>query len=351
MGTVEGAEMVVEQGKVTCVGISDACDGAGATLEIDLKNVGSISPGWIEGGSFLGLEELSAEARGVDGAVNSVAEAATSVRAVDAMDLQSRHVEAAFLGGVLSAVTRPMGTTGVSAFVSMWPLMDAPKEQFLVDSLEGVVGEVGLNLVIGHAAKGVSGDERTGSISGQFAVYDAWFAKGDAAAPMVKKALDKEIPVVAKVASVVDASVALRLARKYEFNLVLTMFPQAESMISELKQAQDDGILQGVIVRVRTPPNSWDNEGANWCSVAKLIEAGVNAAVSIDETDVVRDLRWDAAMMHQRCGLTVEQALESGSLNVAKAFGVENEGVIQVGSWARLVMFNGDNPNEFGQQD
>jgi hypothetical protein len=108
--------VVVEGGKVSCIGSEDDCvvSGGDHTVDVDLRG-GSISPGLLTFGSALGLEEIASEPSTADGRMlNSLVVDVPSifndvggmVRAFDALMFETRHARMAYrFGGVTVATS------------------------------------------------------------------------------------------------------------------------------------------------------------------------------------------------------------------------------------------------------
>ena len=114
----EGANgvAVVEAGKVICAGVESSCASyikTSSTKQVDLRG-GSITPGLISIGTYLGLQEISMESSTVDGVVfdplkdkiPTVLGGDTSViRAVDGLMFSTRSMLLSYRAGITSAIT------------------------------------------------------------------------------------------------------------------------------------------------------------------------------------------------------------------------------------------------------
>lgn len=123
---------VVEEGKIICAGGESSCASyftTSSTKQVNLRG-GSITPGLISIGTYLGLQEISMESSTVDGLVfdplrdkvPSVIGGDTSViRAVDGLMFSTRSMLLAYRAGITSTITPPMSSgflSGLSAHIS-----------------------------------------------------------------------------------------------------------------------------------------------------------------------------------------------------------------------------------------
>ncbi|KAF7720797.1 hypothetical protein EC973_006073 [Apophysomyces ossiformis] len=106
-------QVVVEKGKIVCIA-ADCSNAAKAIIddtvqEIDIQG-GHITPGLVAVGSSLGLVEIPSESTTVDGTVKASTSHSPKdiVRAVDGIKLGTRHLEEAYKGGIVTAITAPV---------------------------------------------------------------------------------------------------------------------------------------------------------------------------------------------------------------------------------------------------
>ncbi|KAJ8698292.1 hypothetical protein PTI98_005017 [Pleurotus ostreatus] len=126
------ANVVVESGKIKCIGTALACLGSReASADIDLHG-GSISPSFMSYGSALGLEEIASEPSTGNGLLYDafvhdiptiLGDAGGVVRAMDALVFSTRNALVAYRSGVTLATSSPRknvfaGRTPVIAGVS-----------------------------------------------------------------------------------------------------------------------------------------------------------------------------------------------------------------------------------------
>lgn len=154
------------------------------------------------------------------------------------------------------------------------------------------------------------------------------------------KLLKGEIRALITANSSVDIMSAIRLAKEFNFKLVLNGAAEAYRLIPEIKNANAELILHATMAR-----NGGDMVNMTMESASILTKAGIAVSIETGYEGYVpktRILLFEAAEA-MAFGLSFDDALKAVTLNPAKLLGIANRvGSIEIGKDADLVLFNGD---------
>ncbi|KAJ3038171.1 hypothetical protein HK097_003244, partial [Rhizophlyctis rosea] len=286
--------ILVEDGIVKCIESGKGCL-AGAVEEYDLRG-GNVMPGAVATGVRLGLSEISAEDSTKDGVAKGVEDGIGGVRGVDGLRVgSSKQLDAAWRGGVLSAVSPPNSNGWVKGqSVAFWV--------GATDYGNAVIQDVAaLHIVLGDDAK--DGKSEVNSISGQFGklrklLFEA--VNGTSDNSWTQVALGK-LPLVVQVHEANDISRLIHLKKQHTSKtshpLHITILGGTESWVvaSHIANASIPVILSPS----RCTPSTWETRrcrvpGTSPSTIRILRDAGVKVALAIDEVGYARNLRWEA---------------------------------------------------------
>jgi imidazolonepropionase-like amidohydrolase len=154
------------------------------------------------------------------------------------------------------------------------------------------------------------------------------------------KLLKGEVKALITANSSVDIMSAIRLAREFNFKLVLNGAAEAYRLIPEIKNANAEIILHATMAR-----NGGDMVNMTMESAAILTRAGIAVSIETGYESYVpktRILIFEAAEA-MAFGLSFDEALKAVTLNPARLLGIADKvGSIEPGKDADLVLFNGD---------
>jgi imidazolonepropionase-like amidohydrolase len=152
--------------------------------------------------------------------------------------------------------------------------------------------------------------------------------------------LDGDVPMIVTAHRAQDIASALRLAREFEFRLVLDGASEAYLLLDELVAAGVPVILHPTMKRA-----SGDAENLSFETAARLSEAGIPFAIKSGYESYVpktRVILFEAAVAASH-GLGFEGALRSVTIDAARILGVEDRvGSLEVGKDGDLALYDGD---------
>lgn len=157
---------------------------------------------------------------------------------------------------------------------------------------------------------------------------------------MLAKLLRGEMKALITVNTSNDIMSAIRLAKEFNFKLVIDGAAEAYRLIDEIKQAKAEVIVHATMARNGGEMINMSRENAALLTKAGIpvsIESGFEAYVP-----KTRIVLFEAAMA-MSSGLPFDEALKSITLNPARLLGIEKRvGSIEKGKDADLVLFDGD---------
>jgi imidazolonepropionase-like amidohydrolase len=163
----------------------------------------------------------------------------------------------------------------------------------------------------------------------------------------LSKLLKGEIKAVITANTAVDIMNAIRLAKAFNFKLVLDGAAEAYRLTNEIKVAKAEVILHATMAR-----NEGDMLNMNRESAAILTAAGIPVSIESGYEGYVPKTRivlLEAAVALAN-GLSFNDALASITINPAKVLGIDKKlGSLEIGKDADIVLFNGD-PFEYTSQ-
>lgn len=346
----ESGVVVVEEGKITCVGTSASCvllELAEEPELIDLKG-GSLSPGLVTFGSPLGLVHMEGETSTADGWVTDPLESLVPkilggdvavVRAADGLEFASRDALLAYRFGVTKAITAPVTAGFISGLGVSFSTGAAHRLE------EGAVIQEVTAL---HVSIRYSGG--TPSISTQIAALRRLLLdppKGDAGRWFEKVAQGRITLVVEAHSADVIATLIL-LKREIEetnsvnLKMTITGATEAHLLAAEIARANI-----GIIVNPSRPfPAVWESRRVlpgppltRDSAVSLLLKHNVTVGLGIEEKWSARNLAFDIAWAALETGgdITKAQAVALGSTNIEILLG----GRVEVEQAAELVARQG----------
>ncbi len=344
---LEHATVLIQNGRIAAVGTN-------VTIPADATRIDAagkwVTPGFVDGGTQMGLVEI--------GAVPGTREAyvqndtiAASFNVAEGINPASTLIPVTRMEGITTVLAAPQGHL-VSGQAVLIDLDGATIEQMLVKSPVGIVANFDEN------AKGEGGGSRAGVAERIRRVFNdaleysrrrAEYNRG-AMQPLSASAADLEAllpvlrgqrPLIAVANRRSDIETALRIGREFRLKVILAGGQEAWEIADAIARA-------GVPVLVEPLDNipTYDALGVRYENAAALARAGVKVALLETDTHNARNLRQQAGNAVSY-GMTWDQALRAVTLSPAEVFGVADRyGALDVGKVANVVVWSGD-PFEF----
>jgi len=344
---MDNATVLIRDGRIVAVGPGVSVPGDATRIDARGKWV---TPGLIDGGTQLGLTEISAVNATNEGALRG-SDVAAAFNVAEGINPASTLIPVTRIEGVTTTLAAP-ASGWISGQAVLIDLDGATIEQMLVRSPVGIVVDLseGSKSAGGGSRAGVAqrlrrvfsdaleySRRRTEYTRAQMQQLAAPAADLEALLPVLRD----QLPLIAFANRRSDIETALRIGREFKLKLILAGAQEAWMLAPQLAAA-------GVPVLVQPLDNipSYDALGVRYENAAVLAKAGVKVALLETDTHNARDLRQQAGNAVSY-GMTWDQALRAVTLSPAEIFGVgDRYGSLEAGKVANVVVWSGD-PFEF----
>ncbi|KAJ7154776.1 carbohydrate esterase family 9 protein [Mycena filopes] len=332
--------VVVDEGEIICSGVRASCLGVlppAGVLYIDLEG-GSISPGLLTYGSFLGLSHIFDERSTNDGPVSDVFEGVPSVvdgtviKAADGLLFASRDAFIAYRNGVTSAVAAPgafvSGLSTALVFGLSTVFRTAAAHKLVAGAVVQEVAALHVQLSLNF---GVSVSTQIAALRGL--LVGAGERKDDVVRRF-RDVLEGKIPLVVAAENADIIASVLALKEEVEglngnaIRLVLAGATEAHMLAKEIGEA---GV--GVIVQQRPFPSTWQERRilagpplSQSSAIAALVAHNVTVGMAAGVLPAtVRNTRFDAAWagLESNGALNRADVIALASTNLETLLGVE----------------------------
>ncbi|PYP21498.1 MAG: hypothetical protein DMD53_07180 [Gemmatimonadetes bacterium] len=344
---MENATVLIRDGRITAVGPAVTVPGDATRIDARGKWV---TPGLIDGGTQLGLTEISAVNATNEGALRG-SDVAAAFNVAEGINPASTLIPVTRVEGVTTTLAAP-ASGWISGQAVLIDLDGATIEQMLVRSPVGMLVDLseGSKSAGGGSRAGVAqrlrrvfsdaleySRRRTEYTRAQMQQLAAPAADLEALLPVLRG----QEPLIAFANRRSDMETALRIGREFKLKLILAGAQEGWMIAPELAAA-------GVPVLVQPLDNipSYDALGVRYENAAVLAKGGVKVALLETDTHNARDLRQQAGNAVSY-GMAWDQALRAVTLAPAEIFGVgDRYGSLDAGKVANVVVWSGD-PFEF----
>ena len=344
-GVINGS-VLIENGKILQVG---AITDAGDAKKIDCKGK-RIYPGFIDSGTTLGLNEISAVSLTRD--ANEIGEFTPQMKAITAVNPNSVLIPVTRVNGVTTVITTPTGGIfpGTAALIDLWGYtpnqMSTGFQALLINypntgkrgwwdkrSEEDIKkdAEKAVKKLNEYWEKAVS-YSTIYSTAGDEVDYNPELES-------MRKAVNKEMKVIVNCNSKEDILSAIKWIKKSNVEGILSGVREGY-MIADSIAASGIPVITGPILGM--PSRASEAYDSAYKNAGVMQKAGVLVAIQTGENENVRNLLYNAGFA-ATYGLGTEEAVKSITINPAKIFGVERtHGSIEVGKIANLFICDGD---------
>jgi imidazolonepropionase-like amidohydrolase len=348
-GTLANGTVVISNGKITAVGANIAIPSGAEVIDCSGKR---IYPGFIDGGTQLGLSEVGSDPRTQD--FNEVGDVNPQMKSLVAVNPNSALVPVTRVGGVTTVITQPSGGLfpGTSALINLHGY--TPDQMF--------AGFEAIRIVFPSTGRRGGFDRRTDEEIKKAAdnalkkLNEVWeraeqYHKLDSATKGKGLAYYPEmqalLPVVrGEQAVMVEANAAKDIKEAIKWvqqkkikKVILTGCSEGWRVTDELVKAGYP-VVTGPVIAL--PTRDYDRYDKAYANATLMRKAGVKVALRTGETENVRNLPFHAGFA-VAYGMSADDALRAITLVPAEIFGVSDKlGSIEVGKSATLFVCDGD---------
>ncbi|KAF8165543.1 hypothetical protein B0H34DRAFT_689508 [Crassisporium funariophilum] len=343
--SIKMGSVVVEEGKITCMGLqcADIHENDGQMLDL---HGGSISPGLMSYGSPLGLEEIASEPSTGDGETYDafrsyvpkiLDDVGAVVRAVDALMFGTRNALTAHRSGVTfatSSLAKPIFLVGPDAHViSGLSTTFRTGSAHAMQSGAIVQETVALHIVMGKSNPGFRAVSVSTQIAGLRRLLYGWESSDRETGAWFRKAAEGVVPLVIDVDSADIMASLLILKADVEdkigsrMRMVFAGGAEAHLLAEEIGNA-DVGVI---LTTARPFPFVWDQRRilpgpplSNDTTLITLLEHGVIVGLGVRSAWEARNARFDIqwAALESSARISQQQAYALVTRDLERLLGV-----------------------------
>ena len=344
-GTLNNASVLLENGKIAQVGSNITATDAEV---IDCTGM-FIYPGMIDGGTRLGLVEVSSVPETVDYAENG--NVTPNMQALTTVNPNSEAIGVTRVSGVTTVLTVPSGGLfpGTAALINL--------NGYTPDQMYGGFKAVAMTFPSsgrrGRFDRRSEEDIKKDSDKALKDANDIWenaksyleLKKSGAELSyypemdQLSKVISGELPLLIEVNAASDIQNAIKWVQGKNIKVIFTGVAEGWRVADEIAKAGIP-VVTGPVQEL--PTRQSDRYDAAYTNAGKLAKAGVKVALRTDEEENVRNLPFHAAFA-AAYGLGKEEALKAVTINPAEIFGIADQyGSVEAGKRANLIVSTGD---------
>ncbi len=344
-GTLENTSVLVENGKIAQVGTGINASDAEV---IDCTGM-FIYPGMIDGGTRLGLVEVSSVPETVDYA--EIGNVTPNMQALTTVNPNAEAIGVTRVSGVTTVLTVPTGGLfpGTAALINL--------NGYTPDQMYGGFKAIVMNFPSsgrrGRFDRRSDEDIKKDSEKALKEANDIWenaknyLSLKEAGAELqyypemdqLSKAVSGELPLLIVVDAASDIQNAIKWVEGKDIKVIFSGVAEGWRVADEIAKAGIP-VITGPVQEL--PSRQSDRYDAAYANAGKMAKAGVKVAIRTDEEENVRNLPFHAAFA-AAYGLGKEEALKAITINPAEIFGIQDQyGSVEAGKRANLVVSTGD---------
>jgi len=344
-GTLINTSVLLDNGKIIQVGTTISSDGAEV---IDCTGM-FIYPGIIDGGTRLGLVEVSSVPETVD--YSDVGNVTPNMQALTTVNPNSEAIGVTRVSGVTTVLTVPTGGLfpGTAALINL--------NGYTPDQMYGGFKAVAMTFPSsgrrGRFDRRSDEDIKKDGEKAMKEANDIWdnaksyleLKKSGAELTyfpemeQLSKVITGELSLLIEVNSASDILNAIKWVEGKNIKVIFTGVAEGWRVAEQIAKAKIP-VVTGPIQEL--PTRGSDRYDTPYANAGMLAKAGVKVALRTDEEENVRNLPFHAAFA-AAYGLGKEEALKAVTINPAEIFGVADQyGSVEAGKRANLIVSTGD---------
>lgn len=344
-GTLSNTSVLIENGKIAQVGTSISAADAEV---IDCTGM-FVYPGMIDGGTRLGLVEVSSVPETVDYA--EVGNVTPNMQALTTVNPNSEAIGVTRVSGVTTVLTVPSGGLfpGTAALINL--------NGYTPDQMYGGFKAVAMTFPSsgrrGRFDRRSEDDIKKDAEKAMKEANDIWenaksyldLKKSGAELSyypemeQLSKVLSGELPLLIEVNAASDIQNAIKWVQSKNVKVIFTGVAEGWRVAEDIAKAGIP-VVTGPVQDL--PTRQSDRYDAAYTNAGKMAKAGVKVALRTDEEENVRNLPFHAAFA-AAYGLGKEEALKAVTINPAEIFGIADQyGSVEAGKRANLIISTGD---------
>ncbi len=349
-GDISNGQVLIKDGRIVAVGSSVSTEGARV---IDCQG-GHIYPGFIDGGTQLGLSEVGSVSLTQD--FNEIGDLIPHMQALTAVNPNAVAIPVTRVNGVTSALVVPRGGTfpGTAALINLHGYTPAQ----MYAGYKGIVmnfpstgrrgrrdrrSEEEVNKDQEKATKKIN---ETWDAVALYAKIDSTMKADGKTAEGYKPELEALLPVFRGESQLLievnrdkDIEAALAWIKEKGIKAILTGVSEGWRVADKIAEAGVP-VITGPVLSIPTRENvRYDVAYAN---AARMHQAGVKVGIRTNDSENVRNLPFNAGFA-ATYGMGKEEAMKSITIHMAEILGVEADyGSIEEGKIANLFVSSGD---------
>jgi imidazolonepropionase-like amidohydrolase len=352
-GNLLNTDVLINNGKIAAVGQNLKVDGDEKIIDCTGKHV---YPGFIDGGTQLGLSEVSSVSLTND--FREIGNFIPHMQALTAVNPNATAIPVTRVNGITSVIAAPKGGSfpGTAALIDLHGY--TPDQMYA--GFKGVVMNFPSSGKRGRWDRRSDEDIEKANKKANEEINEIWeqlttYAKIDSALKAGSTTSIREympeyealLPVYRGEAVLMvevnkddDIEAAIKwIAKKNIKKAVLTGVDEGWRVADKIAAAKLP-VITGPVLSI--PGRGYVRYDANYTNANKLLKAGVKVALRTDGSENVRNLPFEAGFA-AAYGMGVEEALKAITIVPAEIFGVADKyGSIEVGKVANMFVSTGD---------
>ncbi|WP_339880708.1 amidohydrolase family protein [uncultured Algoriphagus sp.] len=344
-GVLNNTSVLIEDGKIKQIGANISADGA----EVIDCNGMFIYPGMIDGGTKLGLVEVSSVAETVDYA--EVGNFTPNMQALTAVNPNSVAIPVTRVSGVTTVLTVPSGGLfpGTAALINlngytpdqMYAGFKAVVMNFPSSGRRGRYDRRSDEDIKKANEKALKEANELWENAKSYATLTANGAELEYYPEMAQlaKATTGELPLLIEVNTASDIQAAIKWIEGKGAKVIFEGVAEGWRVAEEIAKAGIP-VVTGPIQAL--PTRESDRYDAAYANAGKMAKAGVKVAIRTNGEENVRNLPFFAAFA-AAYGMGKEEAWKAVTITPAEIFGVADQyGSVEEGKVANLIISDGD---------